>query len=147
MKILASISLVQLIGQLVAARKAIRDHVPYDIPFMRGKAENVARDMWTIGTGLSAPWPVLAAHAAGTVLLLARPRQGLQRAMGWLGSRLHPGRALGTHHPGVVPAPGQGDNMAVPRIEPPLQHMVDKHRFFPDAEGGRRRMVVTPSSF
>ncbi|UEL29496.1 hypothetical protein [Pseudarthrobacter sp. L1SW] len=86
MKALVSVSLAELLVQLLAARRAIRDRIPYDTPFMNGKPENVARDMWTVGSGLSAPWPVLAAHAAGTVLLMVRPRQGLKRAMGWLGS-------------------------------------------------------------
>ncbi|TNB74237.1 hypothetical protein FHJ30_05975 [Arthrobacter sp. BB-1] len=86
MKALVSVSLAELLVQLLAARRALRDRIPYDTPFMNGKPENVARDMWTVGSGLSAPWPVLAAHAAGTVLLMVRPRQGLKRAMGWLGS-------------------------------------------------------------
>jgi hypothetical protein len=37
---------VQLILQLVGARKAIRDGIPYDAPIGRGKPEEVARDMW-----------------------------------------------------------------------------------------------------
>jgi len=86
MNVLASVSLVQLVVQLVAARRALRDHIPYDTPFMRGKPEDVARDMWNTGSGISAPWPVLATHAAGTVLLMARPRPWLRRAVGWLGA-------------------------------------------------------------
>ncbi|WP_258805128.1 hypothetical protein [Pseudarthrobacter sp. NS4] len=39
-----------------------------------------------MGSGLSAPWPLLGAHAAGTVLLLARPRPWLRRAVGLLGA-------------------------------------------------------------
>ena len=86
MKALASVSLVQLIVQLVSARKAIRDRIPYDIPFGHGKPENVARDMWGMGSGLAAPWHTLAVHAAGIVLLLARPRRWVRKAVGWLGA-------------------------------------------------------------
>lgn len=86
MKVLASVSLVQLMVQIVAARKAIRDKIPYDIPFTQGKPENVARDMWNMGSGLAAPWHTLAVHAAGTVLLFARPRRWVRLDIGWLGA-------------------------------------------------------------
>jgi hypothetical protein len=86
MKVLALVSLVQMIVQLAGARKAIRDRIPYDVPFGQGKPENVARDMWNMGSGLAAPWPILASQAAGTVLLLGRPRPWLRRAVGWLGA-------------------------------------------------------------
>jgi uncharacterized membrane protein len=86
MRVLASVSFVQLIVQLVSARKAIRDRIPYDIPFGQGKPENVARDMWGMGSGLAAPWHTLAVHAAGVVLLLARPQRWVRRAVGWLGA-------------------------------------------------------------
>lgn len=86
MKVLASISLLQLVVQLLAARKAIRDRIPYDNPFTRGKPEDVAHDMWTAGSGLAGPWPLLGLHAACTVLLLVKPRTSLRRAVGWLGA-------------------------------------------------------------
>ena len=86
MKVLASVSLVELIVQLAGARKAIRDRIPYNVPFGQGKPENVARDMWTMGSGLAAPWPILAIQAAGTALLLAKPRPWVRRTVGWLGA-------------------------------------------------------------
>jgi hypothetical protein len=86
MKVLASVSLVQLIVQLLAARKAIRDRIPYDIPFAHGEPQNVEGDMWTKGSGLAAPWPMLAAHAAVTTLLFARPRPWLRRTAGVVGA-------------------------------------------------------------
>lgn len=86
MKVLASVSLVQLILQLAGARKAIRDKIPYELPFRQGKPEDVARDMWTMGSGLSAPWPLLGAHAAAIVLLLARPLTWQPRVLGVLGA-------------------------------------------------------------
>lgn len=86
MKVLALVSLIQLILQLIGARKAIRDGIPYDTPIGRGKPENVARDMWGMGSGLAAPWHTLAVHAAATALLIARPRPWVRRAGGWLGA-------------------------------------------------------------
>ncbi|MBE4717267.1 hypothetical protein [Pseudarthrobacter sp. AB1] len=86
MKVLASVSLAQLILQVIGARKAIRERIPYDVAFGRGKPESVARDMWTMGSGLAAPWHTLAVHAAGTALLIARPRPWVRRAVGWLGA-------------------------------------------------------------
>jgi hypothetical protein len=86
MKLLAFVSLAQLVLQAVAARRAIRERIPYDNPLSRGKPEDVARDMWTSGSGLAAPWPFIAVHAAGTVLLLVKPRPVLRRMVGWLGA-------------------------------------------------------------
>lgn len=94
MKALASVSLLELIVQLAGARKALRDRIPYDLPFGQGRPENVARDGWTMGSGLSAPAPLLAAHAAATVLLFARPRPWLRRAAGCLGAVYIPGILL-----------------------------------------------------
>ena len=86
MKVLAAVSLIELILQLIGARNAIRDGIPYDAPIGRGKPEDVARDMWGMGSGLSAPWHTVAVHAAGTALLIARPRTWVRRAVGWVGA-------------------------------------------------------------
>lgn len=85
MRVLGVISVLELVVQLLGARKAIRERIPYDLPFAQGKPENVSRDMWTMGSGLAAPWPTLAEHAAGTVLLFVRPRIWVARVMGGLG--------------------------------------------------------------
>ncbi len=52
---------------------------------MRRKPENVARDMWIIGSGMAAPWPMIAAHAVGTAALFQRERPWLRRAIGGIG--------------------------------------------------------------
>lgn len=87
MKIVAAVSMAQLLVHVATARKAVRDQVPYDTPFGRGKPENVARDMWnpTLGSGMAAPWPVLAAQAIGTLMLFGKPRPWVGRALGWMG--------------------------------------------------------------
>lgn len=87
MKILAVVSMAQLLVHVASARKAIRDQVPYDTPSGHGKPENVARDMWNpaLGSGMAAPWPVLGAQAIGILMLFGKPRPWVGRALGWLG--------------------------------------------------------------
>ena len=77
---------MEILLPVVHVLSAVRDRIPYDTPIGRGRREHVARDMWTIGSGLAAPWHTLAVHAAGTVLLLARPRPWVRRAVGWQGA-------------------------------------------------------------
>ena len=85
MKLLTTLSAAQFTVHLVGARNGIRDRVPVELPLLRGEPENVARDMWIIGSGMSAPWPMLAAHAAVTVALVLRERPWLRRAIGGIG--------------------------------------------------------------
>ena len=85
MRVLGVISALELVVQFIGARKAIRVRIPYVLPFAHGEPEDVSRDMWNMGSGLSAPWQTLAVHAAGTVLLLARPRVWVARVMGCFG--------------------------------------------------------------
>ena len=87
MKILAAISTASLLVHVASARKAIRDQVPYDTPSGHGEPENVARDMWnpTLGSGMAAPWPWLAAQAVGTLALFGKAPSWVGKAMGLLG--------------------------------------------------------------
>ncbi|MFC0680486.1 hypothetical protein ACFFGH_21855 [Lysobacter korlensis] len=86
MKLLAGLSAAQLAVHLQAARTGIRHRVPVELPFATGNPDTVARDMWTMGSGMSAPWPLLALHAAGTTALFVRDRLWLRRAIGGLGA-------------------------------------------------------------
>jgi prolipoprotein diacylglyceryltransferase len=85
MNLLAALSAAQLAVHLQAARTGIRHRVPVELPFLTTNPDNVARDMWTKGSGMAAPWPLLAVHAAGTTALVLRDRLWLRRAMGGLG--------------------------------------------------------------
>ncbi len=85
MNLLATLSAAQLAVHLQAARTGIKHRVPVDLPFAKGDPDTVARDMWTMGSGMAAPWPLLAAHAAGTTALFLRNPLWLRRAMGGLG--------------------------------------------------------------
>ncbi len=85
MNLLAMLSAAQLAVHLQAARTGIRHRVPMELPFAKGNPDTVARDMWTTGSGMAAPWPLLALHAAGTAALFTRNPLWLRRAMGGLG--------------------------------------------------------------
>jgi prolipoprotein diacylglyceryltransferase len=86
MKVLAWLSAAQLAVHLQAARTGIRHRVPVEWPFATGNPDTVARDMWTKGSGMAAPWPLLALHAAGTTALFISDRVWLRRAVGGLGA-------------------------------------------------------------
>jgi hypothetical protein len=86
MKLLATLSAAQLAVHVQAARTGIRHRVPVELPFLTGSPDTVARDMWTIGSGMAAPWPLLALQAAGTTALFAGDRSWVHRAMGGLGA-------------------------------------------------------------
>jgi prolipoprotein diacylglyceryltransferase len=85
MKLLAALSAAQLAVHVQAAVTGIRHRAPVDLPFAKSNPDTVARDMWTIGSGMAAPWPLLAMHTAGTAALFGRERVWLRRAMGALG--------------------------------------------------------------
>lgn len=85
MNLLATLSAAQLVVHLQAARIGIKHRVPVELPFLKTSPDNVARDMWTKGSGMAAPWPLLAVHAAGTAALFTWDRLWLRRAIGCLG--------------------------------------------------------------
>jgi hypothetical protein len=58
-----------LAGQVVALRR--RRH--YDVPFMTGSPDHVARDSWWFGTAISAPYYLLASQAWAIARLVRDP--------------------------------------------------------------------------
>ena len=86
MKLLGVISAVQLAMGLVGLRKALRDGTEYDLGFTRGSPETMKRDLWFMGTNLSAPAWMLLAQALATVLLMTRHRSRAAKAVGILGA-------------------------------------------------------------
>ena len=86
MNLLATLSAAQLAVHLQAARHCIRHRVPVELPFLTRNPDTVARDMWTMGSGMAAPWPLLALQAAGTTALFVGDRPWLRRGMGGLGA-------------------------------------------------------------
>ena len=86
MKLLGVISAVQLAMGLVGLRKALRDGTEYDLGFTRGSPETMKRDLWFMGTNLSAPASMLLAQALATDLLMTRHRSRAAKAVGILGA-------------------------------------------------------------
>jgi hypothetical protein len=82
---LGVISAVQLGMGLVGLRKALRDGTEFDLGFTRGSPETMKRDLWLMGTNLSAPAWMLLAQALATVLLMTRHRSRAAKALGILG--------------------------------------------------------------
>ncbi|RDV10998.1 hypothetical protein DXK94_07485 [Arthrobacter sp. RT-1] len=114
MKVLASVSLVQLIVQLLAARKAIRDQIPYDIPFAHGAPECRTR------------YVDQRQRAGGSLAYVGRtcywdhPALCQAAAVAASGGRshgrcLHPWHPVGARQPGVVASPGCRDYAAAGR--------------------------------
>ena len=85
MKLLGVTSAAQLGMGLVGLRKALRDGTEYDLGFARGSPDTMKRDLWFMGTNLSAPAWMLLAQALATVLLRTRHRSRAAKALGILG--------------------------------------------------------------
>ena len=65
---------------------ALRRRHPYDVLWMHGRADAIARDTTLKGTALSAPVSNLLLQAALTVVVARRPSPGAARALGGLGA-------------------------------------------------------------
>ena len=85
MRLLGAVSAVQLGLGLMGLRQALRDGTAYDLGFLRGSPETMKRDLWFMGTNLSAPAWMLLAQALATVLLTTRHRFRAAKALGILG--------------------------------------------------------------
>ena len=85
MRLLGAVSAVQLGLGLVGLRQALRDGTEYDLGFTRGTPETMKRDLWFMGTNLSAPAWMLLVQALATVLLMTRHRSSAAKTLGILG--------------------------------------------------------------
>jgi hypothetical protein len=65
---------------------ALRRRHPYDVFWMHGQAEEIARDTLFRGTALSAPVSNLLLQAALTAVVAAQPSRRTQQALGALGA-------------------------------------------------------------
>ncbi|TQN40975.1 hypothetical protein FHU33_0327 [Blastococcus colisei] len=79
-----------LAGQLVALRR----QRAFDIPFLQGDADHVARDSWWIGTALSAPSYMLAAQTWAVIRLAGGPDDRARRVLRLLAAGMVPGVLL-----------------------------------------------------
>jgi pimeloyl-ACP methyl ester carboxylesterase len=85
-RLLAAVSVAQLATGVAGMVVALRRRHPYDLFWMHGRAEVVARDTILKGTALSAPLSNLLVQAALTLVVARRPSRGAARALGGLGA-------------------------------------------------------------
>jgi hypothetical protein len=85
---LVAISAAQLAAGVAGQLIALRDRRSFDIALLRwrGDPENVLKDSWLQGTGLSAPIYMLATQAVATTRLATAPSQLATRYLGALGA-------------------------------------------------------------
>ena len=85
-QLLAAVSAAQLASGVAGMVVALRRRHPYDVFWMHGQAEQMARDTLFRGTALSAPVSNLVLQAALTAVVAARPSRRAQQALGALGA-------------------------------------------------------------
>jgi hypothetical protein len=87
-RLLAAASAAQLAAGLAGMVVALRRRRPYDVFWMHGHADAIARDTVFKGTALSAPVSMLLTQPAMTATLARRPSRRAARALGGLGATL-----------------------------------------------------------
>jgi hypothetical protein len=85
-RLLAAVSVAQLATGVAGMVVALRRRHPYDVFWMHGRADAIARDTILKGTALSAPVSNLLVQAALTAVVARRPSRGAARALGGLGA-------------------------------------------------------------
>lgn len=85
-RLLAAVSAAQLATGVVGMVVALGRRHPYDVFWMHGRSDAIARDSIVRGTALSAPVSNLLAQAALTAVVARRPSRGAARALGGLGA-------------------------------------------------------------
>ncbi len=85
-QLLAVVSAAQLASGVAGMVVALRRRHPYDVFWMHGQAEQMARDTLFRGTALSAPVSNVVLQAALTAVVAARPSRRAQQALGGLGA-------------------------------------------------------------
>jgi hypothetical protein len=85
---LVGVSSAQLAAQLAGHLVALRRRRHFDVPFMTGSPEHVARDWLWFGTAYSAPPYLLAAQVWAISRLLRGPDDRARWVLRWLGTGL-----------------------------------------------------------
>ena len=87
---LVAFSAAQLAAGVAGQLIALRDGRSFDIALLRwrGEPENVLKDSWLQGTGLSAPIYMLATQAVATTRLATAPSPVATRTLGVLGAAM-----------------------------------------------------------
>ena len=87
-QLLAAVSAAQLASGVAGMVVALRRRHPYDVFWMHGRPDEIARDTLFKGTALSAPVSNLLTHAAMTAVVARRPGRRAEQALGGLGALL-----------------------------------------------------------
>jgi hypothetical protein len=87
-QVLTAVSAAQLASGVAGMVVALRRRHPYDVFWMHGQSEQIARDTIFKGTALSAPVSNLLMHAAMTAVVASRPSRRAEQALGGLGALL-----------------------------------------------------------
>lgn len=85
-QLLAAVSAAQLASGVAGMVVALRPCHPYDMFWMHGQVEQMARHTSFRGTALSAPVSNLVFQTALTAVVAARPSRRAQQALGALGA-------------------------------------------------------------
>ena len=85
-RLLVAVSVAQLATGVAGMVVALRRRHPFDVFWMHGRADTIARDTIVRGTALSAPVSNLLAQVALTAWVARRPTRGAARALGGLGA-------------------------------------------------------------
>jgi pimeloyl-ACP methyl ester carboxylesterase len=85
-RLLVAVSVAQLATGAAGMVVALRRRYPYDVFWMHGRADAIARDTILRGTALSASVSNLLVQAALTVVVARRPSRAAVRALGGLGA-------------------------------------------------------------
>jgi hypothetical protein len=83
---LVAVSTAQLAAGLAGQVVALRRRRHYDVPFMHGSPDHVARDSLWFGTSYSAPSYMVAAQAWAVARLLGGPDERARQALRLLGT-------------------------------------------------------------
>jgi hypothetical protein len=87
-RLLTAVSVAQLAAGVAGMVVALRRRHPFDVFWMHGHADRIARDSIFKGTALSAPVSNLLTHAAMTAVVARRPSRRAEQALGGLGAML-----------------------------------------------------------
>jgi hypothetical protein len=85
---LLAVSAVQLAAGLTGQVVALRRRRPYDVPFMDGSPDHVARDSLWFGTSYSAPVYMTGSQAWATARLARRPDERARKMLRLLGTSM-----------------------------------------------------------
>jgi hypothetical protein len=85
---LVAVSAVQLAAQLVGQAVALRRRRPFDVPWMKGSPDHIARDSLWFGASYSAPVYMTGSQAYAIVRLARGPDERARKMLRLLGTSM-----------------------------------------------------------